>query len=218
MRYLLPLLFTLPLLSCGFSKNYISSVPTIGEKTRGPIRIIREPELSIHLGPRNDLKTGEFNYIVLPVVPIGGNSDELFAQEQTKGKFVVTLSLYAHQEELFLNFSDIVLNLQQTNYKVLDVVRNPYAHYPDSQALRVGDSDVMCPKSQRFSAELFNKGVELTSNGIWECYDLKFPVDTPSPRLNFQIEVVVNDKKNGRLNSFQFPFAPYEWGHSDSFP
>jgi len=218
MKYLWVLMVTLPLFSCGFDKSFISSVSTIGEKTRGPVRIIRGAEVSLHFGPRNHVKTGESNYVVLPVVPIGGNSDEVFAYQQTKGEFIVGLSLFAHKDALSLDFSDITLNLKQTKYKVVDVKRNPYAHYPNSQASRVGDKNVLCPKSQQFKEGLPNEEIDLKNNGLWECYDLVFPIDAPSPRMTFQLEVIVMDETSGRHKTFQVPFEPYKWGHSDSFP
>jgi hypothetical protein len=218
MRYLSILLFVLSMLGCGFNTNYISSAPTIGEKTRGPISIIREPEVSVHLRPRNDLKTGELNYVVMPVVPVGGNSDEVFVQKQTKGRFVVGLSLFANQENLALNFSDIALRLQDSTFKAIDVVRNPYANYTESQARHFGDEDVLCPKSQKVSSELFNKDIELTSNGLWQCYDLVFPVSAPSPRISFQIVVIIKDKSVHKDKTIIIPFVSSEWGHSDSFP
>jgi len=218
MRYLLVLLFTFSLLSCGFNKDFIISAPTIGEKVRGPIRIIRGPGISIHLRPRNDLQTGEFNYVVMPLVPIGGNSDEIFAQKQTKERFVVGLSLFANQEDLALNFSDISLKLQGNIFKVVDIVRNPYANYPESQVRYVGDEDVLCPKSQTFDSELLKEEIGLANNGLWECYDLVFPVDAPSPRVSFQIEVVVKNRNTSTSITTDIPFEPYQWGHSDSFP
>ena len=218
MRLVLLLLLVLPLYNCGFDKTYISSAPTIGEKTRGSVTIIRKPEVSIYLGPQNDLRTGEYNYIALPVIPIGGNSDEIFAQQQTKGKFVVQLAIYANQGDLSLKFSDISLNINQATYKVVDIERNPYAHYPDSQALRVGNKDVMCPESQKLSNASPDSSVDLTNDGLWECYDLVFPVDPPSPRIRFQIGLIVEDIKSEKDLTFQVPFEAYKWGHADSFP
>jgi hypothetical protein len=154
----------------------------------------------------------------MPVVPVGGNSDEAFAQKHTKGRFVVGLSLYANRENLAINFSEIKLKLQDSTFKVIDVVRNPYANYPRSQAQNIGDEDVLCPKSQVIGLGLFNQEIELTRNGLWECYDLVFPVNTPSPRASFQMVVVVKDNNSHKVKTIHVPFEPSEWGHSDSFP
>jgi len=218
MRNLFLLLFSLQLISCGFDKSYISSVSSIGEKTHGPVRVISSPKVSIHIGPRNDIKTGEFNYVILPVLPVGGNSDEMFAHQQKAGRFVVQLSLFSHDDDLSLNFTDITLNIMQTNYKVIDVERNPYAYYSNSQARNSGVREVMCPESQQFSSGLPESPINLLNNGMWECYDLVFSVDTPSPRMKFQMEVDVKDNKSSLNHTFKVPFEAYEWGHSDSFP
>ncbi len=209
---------TLPLLGCGFSTSYVSSAPTIGERTHGPKSIIRKSGFSIQLSPRNDLKTGEFNYFLLPIVPVAGNSDKKSAQEQIKGKFVVGLSLFAYRKNPTFSISDIFLELNGSKFKVTELRRHRYSVYPDSQARNIGDEYVLCPESQEPDVDQNIEEIRLTNDGLWQCYDLVFPVDAPLPQTIFQIVVVINSSDSVTPIIASVPFEPYQWGHSDSFP
>lgn len=213
----LTLLLSLLLLGCGFNKNYVLSAPTVGEGN-GPYSVIKMPEISLRLQPRNELLTSEHSYVVLPIVPAGSKSYENPNQQLPKGKFVVELALFARQERMSLDFSEIVLKLEGEAYKVIDVVKSPYANYPLEQALSAGEKHVMCPKSQRVDAGLSNEKVELKPYGLWECYDLVFAVDTPSPHTRFDIEVSINNNATNVRQKINVPFEAIKWGHSDSFP
>ncbi|MES9969857.1 MAG: hypothetical protein ABW092_07455 [Candidatus Thiodiazotropha sp.] len=218
MKITIILLFSLSLLGCGLSKDYISSVPTMGEKVRGPLKIIHKPELAIHLKPNNDLLTNQFAYFLFPIFPIGWDTDDKLLVDEPNDTFKIQLALFAYQDNLFLNFSDIRLNLQETTHKVANVVQNPYAYNSESQARSIGDKDIYCQASKNVIDLDFNTNQALSNDGLWECYDLVFPVSAPYPEVHFQMEFSIKEGTTDKEIYYKIPFEHKEWGFADSFP
>ena len=84
------------------------------------------------------------------------------------------------------------------------ILQSPFAHFSIEQAKHSGDRYLSCPKEDPLEAEdsLPIGPVLLVDDGLWQCYELVFDVETPSPRESFSMSVTV-DGSNG-----EYMFSP----------